>query len=271
MNSLLISPFARRSRGVGFDSDAFAFFTAASITDPTQRNAVNTLVVGLKANSLWTKCVAIYPFVGGSATSHKFNLKNPADTDAAFRLSFSGGWTHDANGALPNGTNAVAETYIVLSTALSASPHMSYYSRTNGNTNTDQIDIGVSSGSQLSWISAWYKASGFNNVLARNTSSTVLLDGGVTSDSRGLYQINKVGTSSKLQRNDTILDTETDTQSNPTVFTVRIGCLNAGGNNSLFTNRQCAFASIGNGFSDAEAVTFYNLVQAYQTALSRNV
>ena len=29
---------------------------------------------------------AIYPFVGGTATTHKFNLKDPADINAAFRL-----------------------------------------------------------------------------------------------------------------------------------------------------------------------------------------
>ena len=86
------------------DVDAQAFITATGITDATQITAVNNLVLGLKGNNIWTKMKAIYPMVGGTATTHKFNLKNPLDTDAAFRLVFSGGWTHSANGALPNGT-----------------------------------------------------------------------------------------------------------------------------------------------------------------------
>ena len=93
------------------DPDAQAFINAAGITGTTQQSAINTLVVSLKANNIWTKFDAIYPMVGGTATTHKFNLKNPADTNAAYRLSFVGGWTHSSTGALPNGTNAYADTF----------------------------------------------------------------------------------------------------------------------------------------------------------------
>ena len=76
------------------DPDAQAFLTAAAITDPTITSAIDTLVVQLKADSIWSKMKALYPFVGGTASTHKYNLKNPLDTDAAFRLVFNGGWTH---------------------------------------------------------------------------------------------------------------------------------------------------------------------------------
>jgi hypothetical protein len=52
---------------------------------------------------------------------------------------------------------------------------------------------------------------------------------------------------------------------------IYIGARNANGTPLGYTNRQCAFASIGTGFSDAEANTFYTLVQAMQTSLSRAV
>jgi hypothetical protein len=91
------------------DSDAQAFITAAGITDPTQQTAINTLVVGLKADSLWTSMYAIYPFVGGTASSHKWTLKDPRDLDVANRLLFNGGITHSSNGMLFNGTNGWAE------------------------------------------------------------------------------------------------------------------------------------------------------------------
>ena len=95
---------------VGIDADALAFITAAAITDATQQTAIDTLVKGMKADGIWTKMKAIYPFVGGTATTHKWNLKDPRDLDAAFRLVFNGGWTHSSNGALPNGTNGYADT-----------------------------------------------------------------------------------------------------------------------------------------------------------------
>ena len=38
----------------------------------------NEFVKELKNNNLWSKMMAIYPMVGGTATSNKFNLKiNP--------------------------------------------------------------------------------------------------------------------------------------------------------------------------------------------------
>ena len=94
------------------DPDAQAFITAAGITNPTQQTAINTLVVSLKANGIWTKMKAIYPMVGGTATSHKFNLKDPRDLDVAFRLSFVGGVTHNSNGITVNGVNGYCQTWI---------------------------------------------------------------------------------------------------------------------------------------------------------------
>lgn len=101
-----------RTFGSSIDPDAAAFITAAGITDPTQQSAINTLVVDLKNASLWTKLKALYPNIGGTSSSHKFNLKDPRDLDAAFRVSFVGGWTHSSSGAISNGTNAYADTFI---------------------------------------------------------------------------------------------------------------------------------------------------------------
>ena len=126
------------------DPDVAAFLTATGITDATTSTAIDNLVLDLKGYGIWTKIKAIYPFVGGTATTHKFNLKDPQDTNAAFRLSFVGGWTHSANGALPNGTNAYADTFLNgLSILTNASNHLSYYSRTSSTTGVE-VEIGSS-------------------------------------------------------------------------------------------------------------------------------
>jgi hypothetical protein len=93
------------------DPDAQIFITAAAITNSTQQNAINNLVIGLKADGLWSQMTAIYPFVGGTASQHKYNLKDPRDLNAAYRLTFFGGWTHDSRGITGNGTNTYADTY----------------------------------------------------------------------------------------------------------------------------------------------------------------
>jgi hypothetical protein len=93
------------------DLDADAFLLATGITDPIISAAICNLVVGLKTDGLWSQMTAIYPFVGGTATTHKYNLKDPRDLNAAYRLTFYGGWRHDSQGILGNGTNTYADTY----------------------------------------------------------------------------------------------------------------------------------------------------------------
>ena len=134
--------------GNAVDADAQAFITAAAITDPTQQSAINSLVINLKGYGVWTKMKALYPFVGGTATQHKFNLKNPLDTDAAFRLVFNGGWTHSTDGALPNGINGYANTYLnpVIESLTYNNNHLSFYSRTSaagGATNFYEMGSGT--------------------------------------------------------------------------------------------------------------------------------
>ena len=120
------------SAAAALDPAASAFISAAGITDATQISAINNLVVGMKSDGIWTKMKAIYPFVGGTATAHKWNLKDPRDLDAAFRLVFNGGWTHSSTGATPNGTNGYADTKFNANTNLTnGNFHLSFYSRTN--------------------------------------------------------------------------------------------------------------------------------------------
>jgi len=109
-----ISPFALRKKnggGGGNDADAQAFITATGISG-TNATATNQLVLDLKSASLWTKMKAVYPFVGNTASSQKFNLKDARDLDAAYRLTFTGGVTFSSNGMLGNGINGYANTFL---------------------------------------------------------------------------------------------------------------------------------------------------------------
>ena len=60
------------------DPDTPAYLTATGL-DASFAPALDGLVVGLKGYGLWTKMAAIYPFIGGTAALHKWNLKDPRD------------------------------------------------------------------------------------------------------------------------------------------------------------------------------------------------
>jgi hypothetical protein len=255
---------ARSGGGGGIDPDAQAFITAASITDPTQQSAINQLVVDLKGYSIWSKMKALYPFCGGSASSHKFNLKDPRDLDAAFRLVFFGGITHSTNGVDPNGTNGYADTKMTSASLGTSSIGLWYYSREDIITNAL-----IGSLNKLMFIPK-LAANGYSyyalncDLQANNTA------GWAPSNYTGLLGLNRTGTTDfKAWRNGA---------SYKTLATVT-GAGTEAGNVTLFqrnvvgqyTANQCAFAALGDGLTDTEAANFYTAVQAFQTALSRNV
>lgn len=252
-----------------FDPDAQAFFTAANITDSTQQTAVNQLVVDLKGYGIWTKMKALYPFVGGTATTHKYNLKDSQDTDAAFRLIFNGGITHASTGITGNGTNGYSDTKIAPSTQLSLnSTHISYYARTNV---PNGAFAGVLNSNQGIFVIPKFDGSGTSAYRAVNSSQVG--PGASPSDVRGLYIASRItSTDMKLYLNNSTLFN--DAQPSGALFTlgnIMLNAANVTGAANYFSANECAFASIGDGLDDTEASNFYTAVQTFQTTLGRNV
>ena len=268
------------SRQVGVpivsDSDAQSFLNAAVITDTTQANAINTLVVGLKNASLWTKMKAIYPFVGGTATTHKWNLKDPRDLDAAYRLAFSGAWTHSSTGALPNGTNAFADTFLTPSANLTAnSTHASYYSRTNVTTNA-----GTEIGTWASGYNYGIELNLYRSVATPKTyaiinsggGSASILGGSVTPTTGLLVGSRIANNNAFISKNGATIGTNTTTVTGQlATFKVYLGAANNFGTAGAYSNKESAFASIGDGITEAEATTLNTLVTNFETTLGRNV
>jgi hypothetical protein len=255
-------------KAAGFDPDAQAFITAAAITDVTQQGAINTLVIALKGYSIWTKMKAIYPIVGGTASSHKFNLKDPRDLNAAFRLTFATGVTHSSTGMVSNGTSGFANTYFNPTTGFSVNDnvHLSFYSRTN--VNTAQIEIGSAISSVGPYLMLWIRDSNNSRfVMNANGSYATASD----TDSRAFYIGNRIGTSEKGFRNNINVASRTSVGTLRPNFNIYLLAANYGGITSFYSTKQCAFASIGDGLTDTDAANFYTAVQAYQTTLSRQV
>lgn len=251
---------------------AAAFLAAAGITDPTITAAINTLVNDLVGYGIWNKMLAIYPFVGGTAVTHKFNLKNPQDTNAAFRLVFSGGWAHSANGALPNGTNGYADTFITPSNHITQnSAHLSFYSRTN------QLGSGMNIGQiqtspNLRGFHMGISYGGNANQMRTRLNSANASASYTPTDTRGLFSISRTTSSEyKGYRNNSTVFTFSETSNTPGNIKIILGAINTTTGVQDYSVHECAFASIGNGLTDTEAANLYTAVQAFQTTLNRQV
>ena len=123
-----------------YDTDAYEFLEAAQITNTATRTGINNFVKNLKNYNLWNKISGLYPLVGGTMYSEKFNLKDPRDSDSAYRLNFNTGSGYfngsvyyktffNDNGVIFWGSGDYADTFINAKTNLpDFSAHLAYLS-----------------------------------------------------------------------------------------------------------------------------------------------
>ena len=249
----------------GVDPDAAAFISAAGITNSTQKTAVNQLVLDLKSYSLWTKFSAIYPFVGGTATSHKYNLKDPRDLDAAYRIQFNGGWTHDSNGIRGDGSTGYADTFAAMNTSAipNRSNHWSCYIRIlpSGTQYNGILDFSVFRAFGGVWGTSQNWFASLQNFSNSGIGSQIgFAMGTVTSTS-----------ASALYRNGSSIWTPNNPGSMTNQYNYYLGATNQSGSPSFYNTTNIALASLGGPMNATEASNFNTAVQAFQTTLGRQV
>jgi hypothetical protein len=251
------------SQIASFDADAVAFFnrvtTAGGTLSATEKQAVNQLVLDLKANSLWTPMKAIYPMVGASAAACAQNLKS-----SSFTGTFTSGWTFASTGVTGNGTSAYMDSGLNDNVNLSLnSAHLSIYSRTNSDGLFCDIGIGRVDTNEINLFSK------FVNIFYPRIHNT---NSGIANSvsSLGLFISNRVSSSQVRAFQNNTLKLITNTSGGKNDENIFLGALN-GSPIRFFTSRQYAFASIGDGLTDTQASDFYTAVQAFQTTLSRQV
>ena len=255
-----------------FDSDALAYFSrvnaAGGTLSNTEKTAVNTLTLSMKADGIWNSMLAIYPMVGASAAACAQNLKS-----SGFTGTFSAGWTFSSTGVLPNGTSAYMDTSLNAAGNLTNNNwHLSYYSRTNNSVSNDfDFGAGDASGAYSSslLLRRTSNVSGFDS---GNGSGTQRISTTIT-DSTGFF-IGKITSSSdrKYLKNNSIIASSIAPVGNILgSLNLYLAAYNQSGTAAFFGSKECAFSSIGAGLNDTEAGNLYTAVQAFNTTLSRQV
>lgn len=258
----------KKKGSVPTDADAQAFITATGISG-TNATATNKLVLDLKSANIWTKMKAVYPLVGGTATSHKFNLLNPSDTNGAYRLVFAGGLTHSSNGILGGGVNGWANTFLIPSTSLTLNNnHISC------NIYTDSI-----SASTQSHISANQSATAINQLSSLGTTSEVSYNGSATASisktvtsttHKGFWCGSRLSTTSHnlIDPTGTITANTTTVTSTLPTLTVGLLCRRAASTDQ-YSSFGYSFFSIGDGLTTTELTAFKTAVNNFNTTLGR--
>ena len=189
----------------------------------------------------------------------KYNLKDPRDLDAAYRLAFFGSWTYSSTGITGNGISTYAITYLNPSINLPSSQNSSIYLRTyatGGSSYPKQFAAQASP--RFNYIGG---ANHLESYMGANT--TVINDGTNTigyfsagGDNTLVYR--KYRNNARITKADVYLGANTN--------------MNIGDSQANFTTAcNISFFNIGDSLSDSEISSLYTLVQAFQTTLGRQV
>lgn len=271
------APFAFENSAVSFDPNAQAFITTAGITDATQQNAINQLVLDLKSYSIWDKMFVIYPFVGGTSVTTKYNLVDPT----AYQITWNGGVTFNSNGVTGNGSTGYGQTgwnvtTVNSTTGVTASLSLSVYSRTSSN--SDASDIGNTN---------YPTTQAAIQVLCRRSNGQMYWDNynatngriqATVPNSQGLMSTSRTAlTSMKVFRNGSQVGSTLATSATTSDITsglnreMYVFAANQRGTAVDYTSRNLAFVHFSTGLTDGEMANLYTAVQAYQTTLGRQV
>ena len=262
-----------------------AFLAATGISDATITSALQGLEADLTTYSLGSKMVALYPMVGGTSDTTKYNFMDTS----LYTITWSGTLVFASTGVnktIANFTSAYGICSGLNPNAVLTvnGTHLSYYSRTQitgiqidaqgGQLYPVEIGTGwggnrfeleVCSGPDSAFWSRQYSEGA--NMIKNNGQTTTtgfyISTRTSSTDFRTFRNSSQIGSVNSA--------TQSDTFSGATGNICILGESNSSSVGAGGTVRECAFASIGSGLSPTDASNLYTIVQAFQTTLGRQV
>ena len=242
------------------DLDALAVINAINATGVTlttpQEDAIDNRIIAAKADGVWTKWIAYYGFIGGTAASHAINWKNPS----SYLMTWNGTITHNASG-VKSTSGGYGNTGINPSTTLTYTGIGLGYYLTEVKASEGSYDAGVLAGGNSCTITI------FNGV-GLFEQGTLYLGSTSNDRSKQYYSGNKVGTTATAYKNGVSVDSGSagsGTLPNGNIYILRLNYSTA----YASTARMGSF-TINSGLTDSEETANYISELAFQTASGRN-
>ncbi len=253
--SLKAFGFAGRST-VTYDSDAAAYFTACTIQPDTARKGfINTLVVGLKADSLWTKIDWLLLLASQDYASTKqasrVNLRNPAKV-----ATQSGTVNYSAIGTTSNGTNGYFDLGENFNAAGNQFTQNSSFLLTHVSAGSGtHLDVGASTGANTVLGSA-------NSSVAEKSRLMQASDNSYTNTSPG----GKTGTRIITRTSSTAMTLDKDATTVKT-FSVASTSSSGSGGTKVYSGSTLSFFASGGGLTVSETAALSTRVSDFLTAI----
>jgi hypothetical protein len=259
----------------GYETSAYNYFQSVEgggdVLTSTEKTAISNYVVSMKSTGspcFWSRDSANYLLaISNTATARKWNLKNPVDSDAAYRLTFNGTLTINANGVQGDGGSGYMDTHLPAN-AGGDNMHLSLYSTVN-NTTGGKTDVGTE------YVSLRLSHTGANSVMY--DASTIGGTGRLFATSSGAAGYFFASRTSSayfyVQQNGSTIGSSTgspDHEAGVESFTL-LAYHQAGGAVLQHSPRTLALVTIGGAYTESEAAQKATIVNTLMTALGINV
>jgi hypothetical protein len=258
------------------DQDAIQFLDAVNETNTTTRSGINKFVKTLKSEGLWDKISGVYPFVGDT-DYYGYNLKDPRDSDEAFRMTFNNATStvFDNGTVWFLGSDDYADTHFNPNTDLADNTvHLSFLNSVDHSVNSSDMGaqegagnrllIHVDYGNNAYFDCYFYDNGGVNErVEISNINSSAFYVASRTSDSLSFMK-----TYTTAEDN---YETNTNTISyeRPNLD-MYFGTVNNNGTPvAIDADRIYGFLSFGKGLSADEATALYTAVKTLHSDINR--
>jgi hypothetical protein len=263
-NNFLYTCYGTNGLAAMSDPDAAAYATTAQVLATPERNALNTLVVQLKAAGLWVKMTAIYPMTPSSGPlvdSYKLNLRNIATHELTIPIDVSCGLQGLRNAL--NTANVCTSSTLNYNVVDVENNAIGVYYRTAVAPTTD-TDISISGGGIQTFLITCYTnaiggLSGEAGYLHYSSGPTANSLSGLASGP-GLHVLNRAATVATYYRQSSAIESKTGT-----TITQPVGGLFTLGSRSL---APISFAFVSTSLTGAEVSALNTIVDTYQAALT---
>jgi hypothetical protein len=242
--------------GGGFDPDAGLYITNSGITDTTIQTAIDSFFIDLKNASLYTKIKAGWLHAGDNFDKQKLNIKNPLDTDAAFRLTIITSGVNDVNGS-----TSVVDTNFVLKNELDISSVGATVTSGAGFGGGFLCFGGYDTGGRFTFLMTTGSVLAFRITAQVSTSN---------SESKGVYTFQKISSANgNVWKNGTKVVADTSISGTLPDGSAFLNGANVNGTLAFTDNKRLQTCLIHEGLTDTETTNLYTIINTFETALGR--
>jgi hypothetical protein len=246
------------------NTEAASFLEVIGNTDPVIDEAINTLVSSLKEADIWDSLDVIYPYVGGTALTHSYNLKDPC----RFQITWTGSVLHDENGILSDTVTGYGNTgYNHANNGMAGDEHLSVFSLSDMAT-FGPHELTIENASQHGTSLLIRTLSGQFATLSQQTN--IGISNVNTTHSRGYFSINRTSTTGYRKRGTGTNTNVTGTNNQSLInLNYHIPARNFNGSILNMSNRQIGWTALGRGLTLEKDAELETIVTTFMNTLGR--